>query len=211
MPILDHLVTEKPRKRFFQYAIAMQITKFRPLFLLSATALLFMALISVVGCSSTPVTSYVAQQPKLVLPEYFNGTLDAYGLFTDRSDAVVKRFNVVIKANWVMKDGKNVGTLDEDFTYADGTKQRRIWTLVETAPGRFSGTASDVVGEALGEVAGNALNWQYTLALPVDDSIYNVQFEDWMYLMTDKVMLNKAKMSKFGIYLGEVTLAFYKR
>jgi hypothetical protein len=117
----------------------------------------------------------------------------------------------VIKANWVIKDGKNVGTLDEDFTYSDGTKQRRIWTLVETAPGRFSGTASDVVGEALGEVAGNALNWQYTLALPVDGSIYNVQFEDWMYLMTDKVMLNKAKMSKFGIYLGEVTLAFYKR
>jgi len=24
-------------------------------------------------------------------------------------------------------------------------------------------------------------------------------------------MLNKAAMSKFGIYLGEVTLAFYKR
>ncbi|MFM6921873.1 MAG: DUF3833 family protein, partial [Polynucleobacter victoriensis] len=25
------------------------------------------------------------------------------------------------------------------------------------------------------------------------------------------VMLNKAQMSKFGIYLGEVTLSFYKR
>jgi hypothetical protein len=32
-----------------------------------------------------------------------------------------------------------------------------------------------------------------------------------MYQMDDKVMLNKAEMSKFGIYLGEVTLAFYKR
>jgi hypothetical protein len=28
--------------------------------------------------------------------------------------------------------------------------------------------------------------------------------------MDDKVMLNKAVMSKFGIYLGEVTLSFYK-
>ena len=189
----------------------MPITKLRSSFLLSSIALIAAVLVSLVGCSSTSVSLYAAQQPKLVLPEYFNGTLDAYGLFTDRSDAVVKRFNVVIKANWVIKDGKNVGTLDEDFTYSDGTKQRRIWTLVETAPGRYSGTASDVVGEALGEVAGNALNWQYTLALPVDGSIYHVQFEDWMYLMTDKVMLNKAKMSKFGIYLGEVTLAFYKR
>jgi hypothetical protein len=29
--------------------------------------------------------------------------------------------------------------------------------------------------------------------------------------MTDKVMLNKAAMSKFGIHLGEVTLSFVKR
>ena len=29
--------------------------------------------------------------------------------------------------------------------------------------------------------------------------------------MTDKVMLNKAVMSKFGFRLGEVTLSFTKR
>jgi hypothetical protein len=110
-----------------------------------------------------------------------------------------------------MKDGKRVGVLDEDFTYSDGTKQKRIWTLTELSPGRYSGTASDVIGEAVGEMAGNALNWRYTLALPVDGTTYHVQFNDWMYLMDDKVMLNKAAMSKFGIYLGEVTLAFYKR
>jgi hypothetical protein len=39
----------------------------------------------------------------------------------------------------------------------------------------------------------------------------DVQFDDWMYLMTDKVMLNKATMSKFGVKLGEVTLSFSKR
>jgi hypothetical protein len=38
-----------------------------------------------------------------------------------------------------------------------------------------------------------------------------VQFDDWMYLMDDKVMLNKAEMSKFGIRLGEVTLSFIKK
>jgi len=45
----------------------------------------------------------------------------------------------------------------------------------------------------------------------VDGRIVNVQFDDWMYLMDDKVMLNKAVMSKFGIQLGEVTLSFTKR
>jgi hypothetical protein len=38
-----------------------------------------------------------------------------------------------------------------------------------------------------------------------------VQFDDWMYLIDDKVMLNKAEMSKFGIRLGEVTLSFIKK
>lgn len=167
--------------------------------------------LGLVSCSGPSVQMYSKETPKLDLSAYFNGEIDAYGIFTNRSGEVVKRFKVLIKAKWESKDGKKVGTLDEDFVYSDGTKQKRIWTLTEVAPGRYSGTASDVVGEAVGELAGNALNWRYTLALPVDGKIYNVQFNDWMYLMDDKVMLNKAEMSKFGIYLGEVTLAFYKR
>jgi hypothetical protein len=32
-----------------------------------------------------------------------------------------------------------------------------------------------------------------------------------MYLMDDRVMLNKAVMSKLGVSLGEVTLSFNRR
>jgi hypothetical protein len=63
----------------------------------------------------------------------------------------------------------------------------------------------------LGESSGNPFHWTYTLSLPVDARVIEVQFDDWMYLMTDKVMLNKATMSKFGVRLGEVTLSFSKR
>ena len=66
------------------------------------------------------------------------------------------------------------------------------------------------LGEALGQTAGNAFRWKYTMALPVDGKVYEVQFDDWMYLMDDKTMLNKAVMSKYGIRLGEVTLSFTK-
>ena len=162
------------------------------------------------ACDSPKVSDYANQKPALDLSEYFNGTLDAYGIFTDRSGAVVKRFTVLMKCRWEMIDGKKVGTLDESFEYSDGTKQKRIWKLTEVSPGKYIGKADYVVGEAIGESAGNALNWTYTLALPVDKDIYNVQFNDWMYLVTPKVMINKAQMSKFGIYLGEVTLSFYK-
>ncbi|MES2586096.1 MAG: DUF3833 domain-containing protein [Pseudomonadota bacterium] len=163
------------------------------------------------GCSSPSVTQYANERPNLDLSEYFNGTIDAYGIFTDRSGEVKKRFTVLLVAQWKVIDGKKVGTLDESFEYSDGTKQKRVWTLTETAPGKYIGRADDVVGDALGESAGNALNWTYTLALPVDGTVYHVQFNDWMYLVTPKVMLNKARMSKFGIDLGEVTLSFYKR
>ena len=39
----------------------------------------------------------------------------------------------------------------------------------------------------------------------------NVDFDDWMYLMDERVMLNRAVMSKLGIRLGEVTLSFRRR
>ena len=68
----------------------------------------------------------------------------------------------------------------------------------------------DVVGEAIGEVAGNALRWRYVLALPVDGKTYHVDFDDWMFLMDDKVMLNRSYMSKWGFDLGEVILTFVK-
>ena len=68
-----------------------------------------------------------------------------------------------------------------------------------------------MLGEAVGELAGNALRWRYVLALPVDGTTYAVDFDDWMFLMDDKVMLNRSSMSKWGFKLGEVTLTFVKR
>ena len=58
--------------------------------------------------------------------------------------------------------------------------------------------------------SGNALRWRYTLALPIEGRTWHVQFDDWMFLINDQVMINRAKMLKFGIELGEVTLSFHK-
>ena len=165
------------------------------------------AAFTLAGCASPTADDYAAEKPVLDLRRYFNGRLDAWGVFTDRSGKVVRRFTVVMDCRWQGDDG----VLDEDFTYSDGTRQRRIWRLKKLADGRYTGRADDVVGEATGQERGNAFNWKYTMALPVDGRIVNVQFDDWMYLMDDKVMLNKAVMSKFGIQLGEVTLSFTKR
>ncbi|MBC7649125.1 MAG: DUF3833 domain-containing protein [Vitreoscilla sp.] len=163
------------------------------------------------GCASPQISEYASEKPVLDMRQYFNGTIDAYGVFTDRSGKVVKRFTVVMDCKWTGAPGQEVGVLDENFTYSDGTKDRRVWTLKRGADGKYLGTAGDVVGQANGEEKGNAFRWGYTLKLPVDGKVIEVQFDDWMYLMNDKVMLNKAEMSKFGFKLGEVTLSFVKR
>lgn len=159
------------------------------------------------ACSTQNPQQYASEKPQLDIEKYFNGTLDAHGMFQDRSGDVIKRFVVVMRCSWQ----GDTGVFDEDFVYADGTKQKRVWTVKRTGPGRYSATAADVVGSAEGVVSGNALRWTYTLALPVDGRIINVRMEDWMYLIDDKVMLNRTAMSKFGVALGDVTLAFTKR
>ncbi len=159
------------------------------------------------GCASPTVADYAAEKPTLNLRTYFNGMVDAWGIFTDRNGKVVKRFTVEMKCNW--RDQQ--GVLDEDFVYSDGTREKRVWTLTDHGNGVFTGTAGDVVGVAEGQTQGNAFNWRYTLALPVDGTVLHVQMDDWMYLMNDRVMLNKARMTKLGIHLGDVTLSFTRR
>jgi hypothetical protein len=159
------------------------------------------------GCAGPRPEVYRDQKPVLDLRTYFDGTVDAWGYFRDRSGQVVKRFKVEIKGTW----NENVGTLDEAFTYSDGTTSRRVWTITRLDEHTYKGTADDVIGEAKGEAFGNALRWQYVLNLPVGDKTYHVDFDDWMYLMDEQVMLNQSVMSKFGWRLGEVVLTFRKR
>jgi len=159
------------------------------------------------GCAAPGIEHYRAEQPVLDLKTYLNGTLDGWGMFQGRSGEVKRRFHVVIEARWQ----GDVGVLDEQFSWSDGSTSRRVWTLQRQADGSYRGTADDVIGEALGELSGNALRWRYVLALPVDDKVYHVDFDDWMFLIDDKVMLNRSYLSKWGIGLGEVTLSFVKR
>ena len=159
------------------------------------------------GCANPQVADYAQERPLLELDRYFTGRVLAHGVFQKRNGAVARRFTVVMDCHW---EG-NQGVLDEAFTYSDGTTERRIWRLTKHADGRYTGRADDVVGEAQGQTSGNAFRWNYTLRLPVDGKEYEVQFDDWMFLVDDRVLLNRATMSKFGVTLGEVLLSFTKQ
>lgn len=158
------------------------------------------------ACAGPQVQDYAQQQPKLDIRNYLDGPLTAHGMFTDRSGRVVKRFTVKMTGRW---EGDS-GTLDEHFAYSDGSTQHRMWQIKHLGNGHYSGRADDVVGEATGEGAGNAFRWSYTLALSVDGRVWNVAMDDWMYRMDERTVLNRTVMSKFGLHLGDVTLAFTK-
>lgn len=159
------------------------------------------------ACAVNDVNVYRNESPKLDLEKFFIGKTDAWGIFQKRSGEVVKRFHVEI-------EGKKVGeelVLDEQFTYSDGTKQQRIWRLSKSGTNRWSGRADDVKGDAQGELAGNAFKWEYVLLLPVDGTTYEMHMDDWMYLVDENTLVNRTKMSKFGIDLGEVSIFFRRR
>ena len=170
-------------------------------------ALVVLGAAFVAACAGPDVSRYAGEQPNFDLQKYFAARTHAWGIFQGRSGEVQKRFTVTIDSH----GGGDTLVLDEHFTYSDGKTQERQWTLIRASDGVWHGTAADVVGEALGRIAGNALNWRYTLRQPVGDTTYDLDFDDWMYLMDDNTLINRARVSKFGVEVGQVTLFFRNR
>ena len=175
-----------------------------------ARVLAMCALLLLAGCSSVDPQVYRDEAPALDLQRYFNGRLEGHGMVLDRGGQVQRRFVVTIQADWQ----GDTGTLDEQFAWSDGKRERRVWTLRRAGDGtaaRWVGTAADVVGEARGIVSGNALNWSYTFDLRIEGGRnFHVDFDDWMFLIDDRVLLNRAVMSFYGIRVGEVLISFRK-
>jgi hypothetical protein len=158
------------------------------------------------GCETMKLDDFKDRSPKLDLYDYFSGSSRAWGLFEDRFGNVRRQFTVDIEGR--VENGTLV--LEEDFLYDDGERDRRVWTITRDGDDGYVGRAADVVGEARGRVAGNALNWAYEMDLPVGGSTWRVVFDDWMFLQPDGVLINRAKVKKLGLEIGSVTLFFKK-
>lgn len=171
-------------------------------------AALALGMCALSGCSVHPRPD---QQPlstrQLNLEEFFAGRVTAHGQFQDAFGRVSRRFDVAMRGRW---DGR-VLTLTEDFRYSDGTAERRVWTLTKTGEETWEGSAPGVIGTAKGEERGDSFNWRYTIDLPkADGTTVRVSFDDWMWLVADRRVLNRAYMQKYGLTLGEVTIFFEK-
>ncbi|MEO0703340.1 MAG: DUF3833 domain-containing protein [Pseudomonadota bacterium] len=166
-----------------------------------------LALIALGACTGKPSLDEAPLSTReLNLEEFFEGELVAYGQFQDIFGTVRRRFEVAIDGTW---DGRTL-TLVEDFVYEDGSTEQRIWSLTKTGAETWEGTAPGVIGTATGEERGDTFNWQYTIDLPVPDGTLRVTFDDWMWLLTEDRLLNRAYMKRFGVDIGEVIIIFEK-
>lgn len=171
------------------------------------TAVLMGAILMLAGCSDDALESYAGTEPKADIREYFNGHIKAWGIVQDWRGRVVSRFDADMVGTWK----GDTGTLTEQFTYYNGTKQSRVWTIKKLADGSYEGTAADIIDKATGQTSGSAVRWHYVMDVPVDDTTYRLRFDDWMWAMHDGVLINRSYLKKFGITVSELTIFMQKQ
>ncbi|MCP4323930.1 MAG: DUF3833 domain-containing protein [Alteromonadales bacterium] len=167
--------------------------------------LVILTIISLNGCS-TDINQYSDVSKPFDIKDYFNGPVVAWGMVQDYSNKVTRRFCVEIEGSWQ----GNQGLLAETFYFDDGEVSYRNWQLLKLKNGAYQGTAGDVIGTANGQHSGFAFHWEYQLKVPVDDGVYIMHMDDWMYQLDHDRVFNKTKMKKLGVTVADITLFFDK-
>ena len=169
--------------------------------------LLIIVLSLVTSCSNNmKPEDFKNTEPTLLIEEYFDGKVKAWGILQDRGGKVTRQF----KADLIGSFKDNIITLDEDFYWTDGEKQKRVWKIQKLDENNYKGTAPDVVGTASGFQYGSAFKFEYNLLVPFKSKNIKVSFDDWIFKQDENVAINRATLTKFGFKVGELTVFFLK-
>ncbi len=144
--------------------------------------------------------AYAASEPLMDIRKVLAGPIASEGVIFGPTGQMTSRFVAKMEGSWQ----GNSGTLAEDFHYANGTSQQRLWTLTLDADGTITGTAPDIIGTAQGRQSGATVQMTYRIRLPEDAGGHVLDVVDWMYLMPNGTILNKSEMRKFGIKVAEL-------
>ena len=146
--------------------------------------------------------------PAQFVPEdFFSGELKASGMFIDRFGNIQKRFS----ADVVCEPANDGFVLNENFTFDDGTTEKRIWEIKRTSDKSYVGLTDDVRNQAKGTLTAIGLLWRYDFYLELFGRRVLVNFDDKMIMQSSDVVLNHATITKFGLKLGELFISFHRR
>ncbi len=144
--------------------------------------------------------------PAMRLEDYFLGKTSAIGIFQDRFGKLRRQFSAVMTG---CVEGDTLH-LHEELAYDDGELETRKWQVRKLGETGYEGTCENVVGKARGRVTGNVFNWQYDVQLKIGGRQVTVRFDDTMYLQAGGLVINRVRMSKFGVTLGTATIIFFR-
>ena len=171
--------------------------------------LLIISLILITSCSKNSTMKpedFKNKEPRLIIEDYLAGNVKAWGILQNRSGKVTRQFSADLNGKW---DGKQL-ILDEKFIWNDGEIQTRQWKIDKIDEHNYEGTAGDVVGKAKGYSYGPTFKFEYILLVPVKGKQMKITFDDWIFKQDERVAINRAIMTKFGIKVAELTVMFVK-
>ena len=169
--------------------------------------LIVLTALALAACGQPDVKDFRTEEPKLDVRDYFKGQLVAFGTVTNYSGEITDRVFVEMTGSW---EGNN-GKLEEHFRYADGTTEDRTWLLQVSDDGKqVTGKREDVIGQAKGEQAGNALFMEYTLKRPHDGDTIELTADDRLYLIDGPYLVNEIRLKKYGVTVSTINLGFHR-
>lgn len=135
---------------------------------------------------------------------FFNGPIEAHGLFEDRFGVVRRRFKVAMEGR--REDA--VLILTEHFIYDDGERQERVWRMTPGPAGAFTATAPDIIGIVRGTATADTATMTYKHEVRMEGRGVVLSFADRLHRLDGDTAISRAVVTKWGIRVGEVSIFF---
>lgn len=145
--------------------------------------------------------------PIFEIKKHLNGEMVCEGVIFGPLGRVTSSFVADFNVTW---DG-DVGIIAEEFTYNDGSKQSREWTIALGDDGQFIATAPDVPGQGQGMQSGSTVHMRYPIKLPENVGGHVLKTVDWMYLTPSGMIMNRSQFRKFGFKVAELVATIRPR
>ncbi len=172
----------------------------KTIFIIIAVVIITVLLLNRFGFRTQKPSDYTQTNPAFDITKQLGGPLLSEGVLFGPNGKVATRFVARMEGSWQ----DNQGILRETFTYDNGTVQNREWKITLGENGKFSATASDVIGTGEGEISGSTMVLRYKIKLTEAAGGHELDVIDWIYLTENGVMINKSEMRKFGVKVVEL-------
>ena len=153
-------------------------------------------------------SSSIAAKP-LLLEDFFLGKTIGKGVFESGIAGVRREFTVVTHGTWNPKTFTL--RLREDFRYADGERDTKVWFFQKVSTNRYIGTRSDVLNPVPVRSNGSRITFDYVAEVETTDGPVALRFLDTLTQVDTRTVRNTADVMKFGLVIGTVDLTFTKR